>query len=112
MISRSGTRTSGASSGVIKILRDAGSGPVVTAGSVVSGLERMFMVYPPVNFYFSRCLLPSLRGALATKQSSLRLDGLLRCARHDGSDKDGAPPPPHPPPAPHPAPAARGRGRA
>src|ERR1700733_6006576 len=43
MISRSGTRTSGASSGVTKILRDAGSGPVVTAGSVVSGLERMFM---------------------------------------------------------------------
>jgi len=28
-------------------LRDEGSGPVVTAGSVVSGLERMFMVYPP-----------------------------------------------------------------
>ena len=43
MISRSGTRTSGASSGVTKILREAGSGPVVTAGRVVSGLERMFM---------------------------------------------------------------------
>jgi hypothetical protein len=43
MISRSGTSRSGASSGVTKILRDAGSGPVVTAGSVVSGLERMFM---------------------------------------------------------------------
>jgi hypothetical protein len=43
MISRSGTRTSDASSGVTKILRDEGSGPVVTAGSVVSGLERMFM---------------------------------------------------------------------
>src|ERR1700730_6549745 len=43
MISRRGTRTSGASSGVTKILREAGSGPVVTAGSVVSGLERMFM---------------------------------------------------------------------
>jgi hypothetical protein len=28
---------------VTKILREAGSGPVVTAGSVVSGLERMFM---------------------------------------------------------------------
>src|SRR5258705_9676154 len=54
MISRSGTRTSGASSGVTKILRDEGSGPVVTAGSVVSGLERMFMVYPPVDFYLSR----------------------------------------------------------
>src|SRR3954466_13828745 len=48
MISRKGTRTSGASSGVTQILREAGSGPVVTAGSVVSGLDRMFMVYPPV----------------------------------------------------------------
>ena len=47
MISRKGTRTSGASSGVTKILRDDGSGPVVTAGSVVSGLERMFMACPP-----------------------------------------------------------------
>jgi hypothetical protein len=28
---------------VTKILRDEGSGPVVTAGSVVFGLERMFM---------------------------------------------------------------------
>jgi hypothetical protein len=44
MISRNGTRTSGASSGVTQIFREAGSGPVVTAGSVVSGLERMFMV--------------------------------------------------------------------
>src|ERR1700686_3844265 len=43
MISRHGTRTSGASSDVTKIFREAGSGPVVTAGSVVSGLERMFM---------------------------------------------------------------------
>jgi hypothetical protein len=34
---------------VTQIFREAGSGPVVTAGSVVSGLERMFMVYPPVN---------------------------------------------------------------
>src|ERR1700744_4669590 len=49
MISRSGTRISGASSGVTKILREACSGPVVTAGSVVSGLERMFMAYPPLN---------------------------------------------------------------
>src|SRR5271169_5912228 len=43
MISRSGTRSSGAASGFAKILREEGSGPVVTAGSVVSGLERMFM---------------------------------------------------------------------
>src|SRR5207248_372714 len=47
MISRSGTRTSLAASGVTKILREAGSGPVVTAGSVLSGLERMFIWYPP-----------------------------------------------------------------
>src|SRR5438874_1037168 len=47
MISRSGTRTSLAASGVTKILRDEGSGPVVTAGSVVSGLGRMVIIYPP-----------------------------------------------------------------
>src|SRR5437868_2244431 len=58
MISRSGTRTSPAASGVTKILREAGSGPVVTAGSVASGLERMFIIYPPLNFYLS---MPSLR---------------------------------------------------
>src|ERR1700733_13928400 len=51
MISRKGTRTSDASSGVIQILREAGSGPVVTAGSVVSGLERMFMVVPPLSLF-------------------------------------------------------------
>jgi hypothetical protein len=44
MISRSGTRMSGAVSGVANIFRDEGSGPVVTAGSVVSGLERMFIM--------------------------------------------------------------------
>ena len=43
MISRKGTRRSGAASGDAKIFREEGSGPVVTAGSVVSGLERMFM---------------------------------------------------------------------
>jgi hypothetical protein len=32
---------------------------VVTAGSVVSGLERMFMAYPPVEFWL---LIPSFRG--------------------------------------------------
>src|SRR5437879_3667800 len=58
MISRSGTRTSLAASGMTKILRDDGSGPVVTAGMVVSGLERMFIIYPPLNFYLS---IPSLR---------------------------------------------------
>jgi hypothetical protein len=34
---------SGAASGDAKIFRDDGSGPVVTAGTVLSGLERMFM---------------------------------------------------------------------
>src|ERR1700740_3472249 len=43
MISRSGTFSSGAVRGLAKILREEGSGPVVTAGRVVSGLERMFM---------------------------------------------------------------------
>src|SRR3954469_22088836 len=43
MISRSGTRISGAASGEAKIFRDEGSGPVVAAGTVLSGLERMFM---------------------------------------------------------------------
>src|SRR5260370_41648613 len=48
MISRRGTRRSGAASGVAKIFRDEGRGPVVTAGRVVSGLERMFILYPPL----------------------------------------------------------------
>src|SRR3954470_5256533 len=43
MISRKGTRKSGAASGDAKIFREDGSGPVVTAGTVLSGLERMFM---------------------------------------------------------------------
>src|SRR5579872_5057234 len=43
MISRKGTRKSLAASGVAKILREEGKGPVVTAGTVVSGLERMFI---------------------------------------------------------------------
>jgi hypothetical protein len=32
----------------------------------------------------SKIASPSLRGALATKQSSLSCYGLLRCARNDG----------------------------
>src|SRR5215468_12465525 len=43
MISRSGTLRSGAASGFAKIFREEARGPVVTAGSVVLGLERMFM---------------------------------------------------------------------
>ncbi len=48
MISRRATRSSSASSGVAKILRDEGSGLVVTAGTVASGLGRMFITYPPL----------------------------------------------------------------
>src|SRR5258707_5607733 len=47
MISRSGTRTSGASSGVTKILRDEGSGPVVTAGFSSAVAMGLFMVLLP-----------------------------------------------------------------
>src|SRR5258705_4402667 len=53
MISRRGTRRSGAVSGVAKIFRDEGRGPVVTAGRVVSGLERMFIVYPPLYLFIA-----------------------------------------------------------
>src|SRR3954452_4802145 len=55
MISRRGTRTSGASSGVTKILRDDGSGPVVTAGfssAVVTGL--FMVVLPSGGEFFQR----------------------------------------------------------
>src|ERR1700736_4075551 len=47
MISRSGTRTSGAASGVTKILRDEGRGPVVTAGFSSAELMGLFMVLLP-----------------------------------------------------------------
>src|ERR1700682_6546943 len=47
MISRSGTRTSGASSGVMNILRDEASGPVVTAGFSSAVLMALFMVLLP-----------------------------------------------------------------
>src|SRR3954452_2755765 len=47
MISRKGTRTSAASSGVTKILRDDGSGPVVTAGFSSAELTGLFMVLLP-----------------------------------------------------------------
>src|SRR5215469_7214308 len=74
MISRKGTRRSDAASGVAKILREDGSGPVVTAGRVVSGLERIFMASS--LFYLSSfqtnvadALLPfgDLRNALRRK---------------------------------------------
>src|ERR1700716_2030748 len=47
MISRSGTRTSAASSGVTKILRDEGRGPVVTAGFSSADITGLFMVVLP-----------------------------------------------------------------
>src|SRR5260370_408888 len=52
MISRSGTRTSGASSGVTKILRDEGSGPVVTAGFSSAVAMGLFMVLLPSGVVF------------------------------------------------------------
>jgi hypothetical protein len=42
-------------------LRDDGSGPVVTAGSVVSGLGRMFMAFSLLIGYAHKHLLSSLR---------------------------------------------------
>src|SRR4030081_261541 len=47
MISRNGTRTSAASSGVTKIFRDEASGPVVTAGFSSADLTFLFMVVLP-----------------------------------------------------------------
>src|SRR4029077_4038059 len=58
MISRKGPRRSGAAAGAAKILREEGNGPVVTAGRVVSGLERIFMAS---SFYFS--LFRTVRGS-------------------------------------------------
>jgi hypothetical protein len=52
MISRRGTRTSAASSGVTKILRDEGSGPVVTAGFSSAELMALFMVVLPSGDVF------------------------------------------------------------
>src|SRR5260370_18734606 len=60
MISRSGTRTSGASSGVAKILRDEGSGPVVTAGFSSAVLTGLFMVLLPSGDLRSfQCRIPN-----------------------------------------------------
>src|SRR6476620_1639333 len=52
MISRKGTRRSGASSGVTKILRDEGSGPVVTAGFSSAEVTGLFMVLLPSGDVF------------------------------------------------------------
>src|ERR1700740_326253 len=86
MISRKGTRRSGAASGLAKILREEGSGPVVTAGKVVSGLERMFMR----SSLITRCAhgrwLSSLRGAKRrSNPGSSRGSGVLRGACHLGA---------------------------
>src|SRR5215210_658031 len=51
MISRKGTRTSDASSGVTKILRDEGSGPVVTAGFSSAELTGLFMMLLPSGVF-------------------------------------------------------------
>src|SRR5882724_1799045 len=48
MISRSGTRRSGAASGIAKILREEGSGPVVTLGvSNSDEAKGLFIGSPP-----------------------------------------------------------------
>src|SRR3981081_1420281 len=95
MISRSGTRTSGASSGVTKILRDDGSGPVVTAGFSSAVFTVLFMVYPPVNsIYRSRHCEPTgrrkappddrLREAIHSSANG-EMDCFVACAsRNDG----------------------------
>jgi hypothetical protein len=73
---------------VIQILREAGSGPVVTAGSVVSGLERMFMLSSVVflmgwfRHSCSRHCEEHLRRSNPWR--GVLLNGLLRCARNDG----------------------------
>src|SRR6185436_2532430 len=84
MISRSGTRRSGAASGVAKIFRDEARGPVVTAGSVVSGLERMFIMYPPLNSVgcFRHCEERSDEAIHCHRTRGA--NGLLRFARNDG----------------------------
>src|SRR5258705_2872801 len=65
MISRNGTRTSGASSGVTKILRDEGSGPVVTAGFSSAVAMGLFMVLLP-----SGDRGPSVQNSKQAKQRS------------------------------------------
>src|SRR5262252_8443300 len=81
MTSRSGTFRSGAASGLAKILREEGSGPVVTAGTVASGLERMFMWS---SVQYSR-LFASLRAKRSNPESSGKLDCFgARAPRNDG----------------------------
>src|ERR1700688_141066 len=65
MISRSGTCTSGASSAATKILRDEGSGPVVTAGFSSAVVTGLFMVLLP-----SGDLVLSVQISKKTKQQS------------------------------------------
>src|SRR3569623_3794409 len=77
MISRKGTRRSGAASGDAKIFREEGSGPVVTAGTVLSGLERMFMgilLNSLVSLRERQSLLSSPR-----KRGSSIAEGVVRC---------------------------------
>src|SRR5579863_5677075 len=92
MISRSGTRRSLAASGVEKILREEGNGPVVTAATVVSGLGRMFMGLSLKTLLVGRhCEEPAtkLRSNFALERRSNPdcsrrwISGLLRFARND-----------------------------
>src|SRR4051812_49900332 len=53
MISRSGTRSSGASLGATKILREEGSGPVVTAVSSAALTVLFMAVLPSGDVFFS-----------------------------------------------------------
>src|SRR5258708_17088338 len=60
MISRKGTRTSAASSGVTKILRDEGRGPVVTAGFSSAVLTGLFiLVLPSGDLSSCQCRIPN-----------------------------------------------------
>src|SRR5579872_3329868 len=87
MISRNGTRKSVAASGLTKILREEGNGPVVTAGRVVSGFWRMFMgssllIGVCAGFYFRHCEERQRRSNPASFRGGI--SGLLRFARNDG----------------------------
>src|SRR6476661_9005772 len=75
MISRSGTCTSGASSEVTKILRDEGSGPVVTAGFSSADVTGLFMVLLPSGGVFFQCQYPKKQNSNpSTTQTAAAID--------------------------------------
>src|SRR3984893_4156323 len=86
MISRKGTRRSGAASGFAKILREDGSGPVVTAGSVLSGLERVFMGSSFVLLSF-RTVRSADRSGISKLWSEIPGSLALRAPRNDAGDR-------------------------